>query len=260
MSGRLTEGAYWDATYSSQSVPLPLDVRSFRRLNDRRIVELLQSALEPRGRVLEVGAGNSAVLTYLAAANPDAAFSGLDYSPSGCNLLRRRAELEKVAVEVLQQDLFDADFQPRELWDVVYSLGVVEHFAELASVLRAKARLLAPAGRIVTVIPNMAGLLGRLTRRWNPEVYALHVPHTIESLRNGHTAAGLRVLRSGYLCSTNFGVLSSCFPSDSGSGFGTYRWLSRVSTALWRVEHVTGDLPHSSFLSPYIFVVSAHER
>jgi cyclopropane fatty-acyl-phospholipid synthase-like methyltransferase len=253
---RLTTPAYWEATYAGGDLE-PLQVEGYRHFSSRKVVECIGGLIEERTRVLEIGAGNSAILTHLARHHGQrASFTGLDYSERGCAMLARRAQSEGVQVEIIQRDLFAEP--PAELtrFDLVYSVGVVEHFEDLGAVLAAKRRFLAPRGRMLTIIPNMAGILGTLTRRYNRRVYDAHVPHTMRSFLQGHAAAGLQVRTSGYLCSSNFGVLSSCFAGTSDPGWTTYLWLTRLTKGLWFLESAIGELPHSQLLSPYLFAVA----
>lgn len=252
---RLTQGDYWDAGYAGGESP-PLTPNTFRHLNDRRLLVLLESMSLAGKSILEVGAGNSAVLSYLARRYGDRArFSGLDYSQEGCRLLLQRAAREGASVQVHCQDMFEPQADLIGRFNAVYSLGVVEHFTDLSAVLRAKARFLAPGGSMLSVIPNLAGVLGRLGRRFNPRVYELHVPHNLESFIDGHRRAGLSVTASGFICSTNFGALSSCFNSPQDPGYQVYRWLSRLTKCLWWGEARFGDLPHTPFLSPYLYAI-----
>lgn len=255
-TSRLTTAAYWEQTYAAGGLAR-LQTGGFRNHCSRRIVEKLEEWIGADSRVLEIGAGNSAVLTFLANRHAGRAqFTGLDYSENGCAMLEARSRAEGVTVDVIKADMFDPANAAIGRFDLVYSLGVVEHFADLAVVLAAMKRFLSPTGRLLTIIPNMAGVLGALTRRYNKKVYDIHVPHTLNSFLKGHSEAGLDVLSSGYICSSNFGVLSSCFASDSDPGYRTYTWLTRVSKALWFVEHTFGDLPHTATFSPYLFAVS----
>lgn len=257
----LTENEYWEAGYADLPESPPLDLCDYRQLGVRRLVEKIESLGLDGQSILEVGAGNSAVLTCLAArTGTRASFAGLDYSNTGCRMLTQRAARERVSVSVYRQDLFSPSADLLGRFNIVYSLGVVEHFASLPGALQALAKLLAPGGRMLTVIPNMAGVLGALTRRYNRAVYDLHVPHDLASLVSGHSEAGLVVDNAGYLCSTNFGILSSCFSSDTDRGWRIYKWLSRLSKVLWLVEARVGDLPRTARFSPYIYVISHLER
>jgi SAM-dependent methyltransferase len=180
----------------------------------------------------------------------------MDYSDAGCELLRRRGNHLAIEIEVVNSDLFQP---PEDLiggFDVVYSAGLVEHFANLGDVLAALARFLRPGGELVTIIPNMHGILGPLTKRWNKEVYDIHNPHSLATFLAGHADAGLQVIRSGYLCSSNFGVLSACFQGGARKGAGTYKWLSRLTKALWWYESRAFELPKTAWLSPYMYAIS----
>lgn len=250
---KLTTAEYWDGTYA-QASDVPLEISNFRSFGQRQVVETIES-VGLRGRILELGAGNSAVLCYLARVHPLAQFHGMDYAPGGCRMLRARAVRERVKIEVHQADIFNPSAVHEGAYDRVFSLGLLEHFSDLPAVVRAKIRLLRPGGVIVTIIPNMVGVIGRLTRRFNPQVYALHVPHDLSSLVAGHRAAGVTVLRSGYLGSTNFGVLSSCFRGPEDCGWSTYKWLARFTTACWWWESRGLRLPATRQISPYIFVI-----
>jgi SAM-dependent methyltransferase len=232
-------------------------VVGFRNRSDRKVIESIESLGLEGKRVLEVGAGDSAVLTHLAHKYRGRAhFTGLDYSATGCALLERRAVREHAPIEVIQRDLFQPDAAALVGFDIVYSYGVVEHFENLAQVLLAKARFLSASGRMLSIIPNMAGVLGTLTRRYNKRVYDLHVPHDLRSFLEGHADAGLEVLQSGYICSNNFGVLASCFSSPRDRGWRSYVWLTRLSKFIWLLESGLREFPHSSRFSPYIYVTS----
>ena len=209
-------------------------------------------------RVLEVGAGDSQWLPYLANKYPDSKFAGLDYSEAGCERLARRvASLrEKTTVDIYHQDLFAMDSALHGTFDLVLSFGVVEHFTELSDVLSAKRRYLKDDGAMFTLIPNMTGLTGFLTKRFNRSIYDMHNPHDLESFLEGHRKAGLSVTASGYLGSTNFGVLSICFKEAKGLSWHSYVFLTRLSKAIWFLENKAGNLPATRILSPYIFATS----
>lgn len=257
----LTTPDYWESGYVSKSGNAPLDLDGFRNFGDRKVVEKVESlGLENRS-VLEIGAGNSAILSHLASKyGARATFSGLDYSASGCALLRQRAEREGAVIDVFHQDLFEPEPALLGRFDAVYSYGVVEHFQSLATVLRAKMRFLRQDGRMLSIIPNMAGVLGTLTRRYNRQVYDVHVPHDLNSFLQGHVEAELEVIESGYICSTNFGVLASCFNARADRGWSAYVWLTRFTKLLWLFECRFGELPHSAQFSPYIYAISHNDR
>lgn len=254
----LSDRKYWDDGYqrTERGEVLP-DLADFRNLPDRRLIEALET-MDFKGKsVLELGAGDSNILLMLSRRWGTAArFVGLDYSESGCAALTRRAQAVGADISVVHADMFSAPEALAHRFDIVYSVGLVEHFTELHPVLLATRRFLKPGGLMFTMIPNMSGLIGKLTKRFNPAIYEIHNPHDISSFLEGHARAGLEVLRSGYLCSTNFGVLSSCFPNNEVPGWNLYVFLTRLSKASWLFEIKVTELPKTAWLSPYIFAVS----
>jgi len=207
-------------------------------------------------RVLEIGGGGSSWLAFLASRFPASNFVGLDYSKEGCDLLKQYADengLKNLRYECA--DFFDCE-RLSGSFDLVYSLGVVEHFSELSATIAHLRRFLDRDGVMVTVIPNMAGVIGSLTKLFNRGVYDLHVPYDRGDLARGHVDAGMTIISGGYLCSSNFGVLSSCFTEERGVKYSIYKWLTRVSKLLWLVESRVVRLPESKWISPYIYTVA----
>lgn len=257
MTSSLTTDAYWNRFYAGQEGVTPVDVTSWKTLADQDIYALKRRYGADRGRVLELGGGASPWLAYLAPRFPAASYVCLDFAAAGVARLRAwRARQGVNNLEIVQGDFFTA-YDAVQPCDLVFSHGVVEHFADLPSVLQAHARYLARDGRMLTVIPNMAGCIGWLTRVMNRPVYDVHVPHDLRSLTDGHKQAGLRIIENGYLCSNHFGVLSSCVTRRHGLVWQVYKTLSRVSKAVWFVESRLGRLPTSRIFSPYIYVVAA---
>jgi SAM-dependent methyltransferase len=253
---KLTEKEYWDESYRYGRDFGELDVQGFRN----RFQYLICNKIEDIGllnkSVLEIGAGDSQWLPYFAARYRSSAFAGLDYSEAGCARLAERARRGGVTIEVHHEDMFATESRLHGMFDLVMSFGVVEHFDDLAVPLSAKRRYVADRGRIFTLIPNMAGAIGHLSKVYNRRIYDMHNPHDLESFLDGHSRAGLIVESSGYLCSTGFGVISSCFERRAGLSWQTYVLLTRLSKVVWLIEHHLGSLPATRFFSPYIYAVS----
>jgi len=59
-------------------------------------------------------------------------------------------------------ELFGPPPWMQEMFDIVMSWGVIEHFEDTAGCLQACSRFLKPGGTMITVIPNMCGIPGLL--------------------------------------------------------------------------------------------------
>lgn len=254
----LTSCDYWDSKHLSGEKTLPIDIADFRQRPFRLIVEKIEALGLDGKKILEIGAGGSAILTLLAERNNRSGceFHGLDYSEAGCRSLEKIAANNGVRIKVHNEDLFCPPQELLSSFDVIYSLGVVEHFNDLPGVLSAQAKFLAPGGLMLSVVPNFTGLLGRLVRRYNKKIFDMHLTYTPDALAKGHAESGLTLIHSGYLCSTNFGVLSACFGSREAAGWTAYLWLSRFSKAVWYLEDKAFSLPETRFFSPYVCVVA----
>nr|MBV6629023.1 methyltransferase [Oceanococcus sp. HetDA_MAG_MS8] len=260
MNNRLTEKSYWDSVYLGRDGIVPVNLCGVANKCYEEIYSIKKKIGIENKNVLEIGGGGSAWLAYLSRTHPDSTFTCLDYSEQGVAEIQSYAnENELRNLFALNGDLFEAVDRCGK-YDLVYSHGVAEHFSDLAQVLRAKAAYLDKAGRLLTVIPNMSGILGVLTKKMNREVYDLHVAHDLLSFQQGHKEAGLKIIESGYLCSTNFGVLSSCVDVKYGIKWFLYVGLATVSRILWAFERSVTKIPASRLFSPYIYVVAENDE
>lgn len=252
----LTKIEYWDQGYGARNDVAELTF-DWRNHIDRLIADKIEGIGLDGKSVLEVGAGDSMWLPYLARKYPGGQFAGVDFSMAGCRRLADRAAAgTSVAIGIHNEDMFAAHSALHGAFDLVLSFGVVEHFSDLSAALLAKRRYLKDGGLMFSLIPNMAGSIGTLTKRFNRRIFDMHNPHDWDSFLKGHRAAGLAVMSGGYLGSSNFGVLSSCFEQRSGLSWQAYVFMSRLSKAISLVESRLGNLPASKTFSPYIFAIS----
>ena len=256
MKVNLTSEAYWNSNYHKRQRLYPVSLCGFRNYCFRLIYERQLSLINHAETVLELGGGGSSWLACIAKLFPFKNFTCLDFSPEGNQILSDYCQAESLTnIAVIDGDFFDTSLQIG-LYDHVYSFGVAEHFTDLELILNAHVRFLAPGGTMFVAIPNMRGILGTLTRFFDISVFDMHVPYGINELTRGHLELGLEILDSGYLCSSNFAVLSSCIGSQSGPKLFFYRVLNAISLCCWWLEDRLMPLPATPFLSPYLYVIS----
>ena len=78
-------------------------------------------------------------------------------------------------------------------YDYIISFGVVEHFENTAKCLRSCAEFLKPGGTLITLIPNMPSLVGKIQKIIDKKVYDVHVPLTKKELSKAHQDALLKL-------------------------------------------------------------------
>lgn len=266
MSGDRAGEEYWSKLWSVSDLPRPVDPadRSVRNYLRRRFVRYFDTHLlrapAAGGRLIEVGCARSVWPSFFASAR-GLRVSGLDYSPVGCEQSRAMFVRDGVNGDIVQGDLFDPPADLRGAFDYVISFGVVEHFEDTVAALRAMALLLAPGGRMYTLIPNQIGLMGQVQKRLDRRFFDIHVPLDAEALRAAHERAGLTIRDAGYFMSTNFGVLNHSMIAHGSLG-ARVRGLVRagfvaLSVAVWVFEDLTGlELPATRAWAPYAICVA----
>jgi len=198
IAGEKATKAYWEATHSQPRWRLP----SRLSVATRNILQLLGTAVEPGMRVLEIGCAPGKHLAYLAKVH-QARVCGLDYSEPGIAFSRELFSRLGLEAEFRCEDVLVTTF-PQGSFDVVYSLGVIEHF-ENPQPLIEKHLLLAKIGGLVLIaVPNYEGLYGRLQRHFDPENLKIHNltvmnRETLADLAPEHLAYEPIVFRSGRL-------------------------------------------------------------
>jgi len=254
--------SYWDETWSAEVLPPRLDPtrNGWRNHVEREFHRELTAAfgeLRTPRRLLEIGCARSTFLPYLA---HDFGFQveGLDYSEVGAAQARRLLAREGVPGSVTCADMFAPPSTLLGRFDVVVSFGVMEHFRDTADALRAAARFLVPGGLLVTFVPNLAGVTGWLQKRMNPAVYAIHNPLDDRQLGAATTRAGLALVASRYVASSNFGVLN-LVGVESAPGYGAkrrvYQLMCALSVAGWLVDERVVSVPRTRALSGYVLAV-----
>ena len=69
--------------------------------------------------------------------------------------------------------MFDENIQLEPV-EVVYSLGLIEHFDDVEAVARAHLRHLKPGGVLLIGAPNLSGVNAPLFRRLSPSIFETH--------------------------------------------------------------------------------------
>lgn len=251
---------YWDRLWANRPVPRAVepDNPSLDNYSNRQFHAFFTGlfwGLGKETRLLEIGCAGSEWLPYF---KKQFGFEieGLDYSEIGCEQARAVLEAEQVDGKIILADFFNPPVEMLGQYDVVVSFGVMEHFQDTVSAVRAAASLVKPGGMLVTVIPNVAGLNGHIQKFLSRSILEKHVPLTRQSLEAAHIGAGLDVFFSNYFLSTNFGVLNvSDVQKNKMLKTQIHLFLTRISKLVWTFEKHVLRLPVLPYFAPYIICV-----
>lgn len=180
--------------------------------------------------------------------------SGLEYVDWCCDHTRRLLQAQGINGEVIHGDLFAYRPPSVELrWDVVASVGLIEHFTDTVEVIQKHLNLLKPGGYLVLVIPNHQGLYGRILKTMNPKKYQIHnrmgyadIHKALDQLGQTEVLAGGYYGRLGFW---NTGLYARV------RSMGKLPYLL-VRSPFWVLERAGRLLPNSRCFSPNAAVIA----
>jgi 2-polyprenyl-3-methyl-5-hydroxy-6-metoxy-1,4-benzoquinol methylase len=170
-------------------------------LRDLRMMKTLcdEGGAVPGSEVLEIGCGRSPWLAYLA--REGCRVSGIEIESHAARLARANLVGAKASGEIYCRDAFNLqqNMDLRGKFDLVFSLGVIEHLDAVTEKLRVLASYLKPGGRIVSMVPNLQGVNWFMQRFGSLPVLQAHVVYTTQTLREVHEQAGYETAATKYL-------------------------------------------------------------
>jgi len=156
-----TPATDWTRYYESPFITAHIT----RRITGNRIADMISAAGFPEGgSCIELGGGNSVFCSLLMRRLLASHYLAVDSNPSGVELFRRKhpgPETETLCADVLTLDT--ASIEPA---DLVFSVGLVEHFPEEQTkpAIRRHFELAKPGGLVLITFP-VPTLSYRLIRR-----------------------------------------------------------------------------------------------
>jgi 2-polyprenyl-6-hydroxyphenyl methylase/3-demethylubiquinone-9 3-methyltransferase len=217
----LTSQPHWDGTYQrDSSIPIAWRPRSYLQLIIAQAIATCMRMAHPRS-ILEVGCGDSMWLPWVARMST-ATITGLDYSPRGCRLVEDRLAQSGRGSRVICADLFTVPAQEVGRHELVYSLGLIEHFTDLDLVLGRLRSMVAPGGTLLSVVPNLDSIHGGMTRIWQPLHNRGFRRLSLREVRESYMRMGLTDVRAWYI---------GAFPLDIVAWSTAPRW-PRLAKAL----------------------------
>ncbi len=164
----LTTRELWDDMWDSVTLPVRVDI-SDPYIGP--IISTMSSHIPPTAQTIaEVGGAPGGYLAFFA--DRGLIPVALERSSVGCDKTQENWDLLGVAGEVIQCDMFTS--RPLNRYDVVYSLGLIEHFDDLDYVVSHHLKYLKPGGILILGCPNFRGVYTRPMRWLSPERLRIH--------------------------------------------------------------------------------------
>ncbi len=246
---------YWDKCWETFELPPMFDPENQSLDNTfyHQIHLLFQRFLSDKNikSVVEMGGAKSLWPVYFAKQfNCDV--SVLDYSPVGCEASRNIFTAFGVNGSVKEGSFFDSPKSDSDKFDLIISFGVIEHFTNTIAFLKAFENHLKTGGYMFTLLPNMPGIVGKLQKLLDKDVYDVHVPLTKEDILKAHQECGHKIEFCEYYMPLNLSVINT----ESLQGKWYFALLNRLfaitSKLTWLLDKHLFKLPRTAFFSPYI--------
>jgi SAM-dependent methyltransferase len=154
LSDELTDIDFWENYWTGITLPSSVDLNhSF----DRCLSVELQAITEGiSGTIFEIGCAPGKWIGHLSIANKLVP-CGIEYSPLGQKATLKNFEI----LNIKAGDLYIGDFfkiEPEAKYDIVMSLGFIEHFEDPGIVIERHLQWLKSGGLLILGIPNFTGL------------------------------------------------------------------------------------------------------
>jgi 2-polyprenyl-3-methyl-5-hydroxy-6-metoxy-1,4-benzoquinol methylase len=235
----LTDEAYWDERWGTVQLPALVDEGIRWQLAMAQVFRRFLPH-DPSRSVFEIGCAPGRWLVWFHRTFGYTAY-GCDLSKAAAETTRRNFATTDVPGEVFTGDVTKPGELPARQFDVVVSLGVIEHFADPEPVLRRHVDFTKPGGLVIVNVPNLAGSVNHWMLR-RAKMQSLIDVHNLESMQADRFRAMADRLQ-----------LEVCFIEYVGGfdpGLVVYnhsyqsRWKRPVTFhALWALEKLTRRFP-----------------
>lgn len=178
MNKKLTEEIYWDDLWSGLQLPAEIS-----RSENKLLLNIELDAFEkylPRKELsmLEIGGAPGQYLAYFHR-QFGYKIHCLDYSANGCEKTALNFKLLNIPGTVHQADIFLVNDGLPE-FDIVFSMGFIEHFSNLDEVVGQHLKYLKPGGILMLGIPNLLGINKLFLKMLAPRMLARHNLNTMD--------------------------------------------------------------------------------
>lgn len=176
----LTDEAFWDTYW--RELRLPTAVDDARSSPHQREILRVFKRFVPDGRglrALEIGGAPGGYLAFVARTFGHEAHA-IDSSPIGCRKLEENFKLLEIPVSVYCRDVLEGELSDLPRFDLVYSLGLIEHFSDPLPMIRKHVELAKPGGLVILGLPNFLGVSRPILRLTRPEMFSLHNLRTMD--------------------------------------------------------------------------------
>ncbi len=179
---KLTEREFWENYWKNREQNAVEIKRTKKTLSTNCLLDVFDKYLpvNENFHALEIGGAPGQYLIYMHRHFKYHVHS-LDYSDIGNRQTVKNLSNVNIEVKVYEKDLFAGNLTeglPR--FDLVYSLGFIEHFENVTEVVKKHIDLLKPGGILLLGVPNLRGIYRWFLKQTAPEHLSIHNLETMK--------------------------------------------------------------------------------
>ena len=239
---------FWEASWKKILFGKYQGIEKYLAINKK--LDLLFKRFLEKGnkKVLEIGCAKAKRLIYFAK-EFDYEVYGVDYSEKGVKIAKENLRIAGVEGTIICEDIFQTTFK-EESFDIVYSMGLIEHFETPAEIIDAHIKLLKIGGVLIITIPNfkdnllnkILGIGKRLSETHNLSIMDKKKMNELLQKRN------IKILTLDY-----FGPIDLTLALE---GIQTKPIIYLIHIVNQIIGYFTFFIPKSRYFSPYIVLIA----
>lgn len=181
-SDRLTDKNFWENRWESIRVQKEIH-RDTKHAVNSELVKIFDTYLPRQAElnILEIGGAPGQFLTYFAR-EFGYSTSAIDYSTTGCDKMRQAFEDLNLDLTIYNRDIF-GDLSDLPSFDIVFSMGFIEHFSDLDTIVGKHVEMLKEKGILILGVPNYRGISHAVLKRLAPRKLSMHNLETMDIKR-----------------------------------------------------------------------------
>lgn len=245
-----TEKDFWEIAWEESSLGKYHGIEKYQAINKK--IGLLFKKFLDKGdkKVLEIGCAKGKQLIYFAKEFGYEVY-GVDYSLKGVELAKQNLNLAEVEGIILCEDIFQTSLK-EESFDIVYSMGLVEHFENPADIIDIHIKLLKKGGILLITIPNFKDSMYFTLNKLLGKDRTLLETHNISIMDKKVLSELFQGMKIKIIMLDYFG------PIDFTLVFGSIRskpmlYLAHLANQF--IGYLTFFMPGSRYFSPYMVLI-----
>jgi 2-polyprenyl-3-methyl-5-hydroxy-6-metoxy-1,4-benzoquinol methylase len=143
---------FWNDVWKKTSFEMYSGFEKYLAINQKLDTQFKHILEKGDKKILEIGCAKAKRLIYFAKEFGYEIY-GIDYSKYGAEIAKRNLDVSGVKGTIICEDIFKNTLD-EESFDIVYSMGLIEHFENPNEIIDIHIKLLKKGGTLIITIPN----------------------------------------------------------------------------------------------------------